>query len=339
MKEWDEEKLNAELKALMEEMPKDDDLEKRIEQNIKKKVRKIVIRTVAAMTGVVLLLVLIINPLMNAAYLNPYKLNQEPKRQMYTTLRNYWETMQPYTEIVSLNVQKKGFARYTLEMQVANHREQLILSNANVWMDMEFGTYKNQRDEEGRLVYQLGRFSDEVTKEDKEQLITELKELPQSAEIYLSIGEKEPKALSALRQEAIGLEWIEVYQPNLQKESGDAFQGGLSMQMHVISGWTDDMKSRDEMTEEELKEVYVANLKDLTEHVDLWKQFGVASGNTTYFQGEDLIKECYEDAKKLDTLESRNYCIFGKRDEVVAYLEKTDLTSLRVDDVRLSSLK
>ena len=47
MKDWDEKKLDEELNALMEELPPQDDLEKKINQSINRRIRKIIITTVS----------------------------------------------------------------------------------------------------------------------------------------------------------------------------------------------------------------------------------------------------------------------------------------------------
>ena len=46
MKDWNEKKLDEELNALMEEIPPQDDLEKKINQSINRRIRKIIITTV-----------------------------------------------------------------------------------------------------------------------------------------------------------------------------------------------------------------------------------------------------------------------------------------------------
>lgn len=61
------------------------------------------------------------------------------------------------------------------------------------------------------------------------------------------------------------------------------------------------------------------------------------SQNKYVFSGqgkESTLRECYEDAKQLDVLKAKNYCISGKRDEIVEYLEKTDISSILVDEVK-----
>jgi hypothetical protein len=94
------------------------------------------------------------------------------------------------------------------------------------------------------------------------------------------------------------------------------------------------------MTEAQLKETYLSHLKDLLDHMDIWNSLDLQSSKYVFSgQGkESALRECYEDAKQLDVLKAKNYCISGKRDEIVEYLEKTDISSILVDEVKLSEL-
>lgn len=332
MKEWNESLLDKELESLMEELPEQQDLDKKIEEGIQKKIRKTVVRTVSMIMAGIITLFLIINPIMNAAFLNPAKLNDELNENGASTLlcvlRDYWETLQPYSEIISVDVEKNGFSRYELSMQVANHRDHLYIGVTNVWCEMALGNYKNWKDSNMLLIKNLGRFSAAWT--NKDEYIAQIKELPQSAMIYLSVGAMEARTVEDLQKEAVDLEWIQIYQPNVE------FQGGISLRM---VGAIDETDRRDSLTPQELKDVYLSNLENLLANIEVWEPFGLYSVDTIYMQVENVLRETYEDAKTLDVLESKNYCISGKRDTIVEYLEKTETASILVDDVKLSSLK
>ena len=318
MKEWNENKLDQELEAMLEDMPQQEELEKKIEQRMKKKIQKIVCCTLAGIIGVVLVLLLIINPFLNAIFINPAKLNEGEHSQMQTTLKNYWETTQPYAELVALKVKKKGFAGYELSMQITDRRSPVIYGAPNVWVDMKFGKYVNWRDSGFVTSFRANRFE-------------KIKELPESSILYLSVGAESPKVVEELRKEAVDVQWVEVYQPN------SSFQGGLALRDSLIGG---EDAARTEMTEAQLKETYLSHLKDLLDHMDIWNSLDLQSSKYV-FPGEgkeSALRECYEDAKQLDVLEAKNYCISGKRDEIVEYLEKTDISSILVDEVKLSEL-
>ena len=188
MKEWNENKLDQELEAMLEDMPQQEELEKKIEQRMKKKIQKIVCRTLAGIIGVVLVLLLIINPFLNAIFINPAKLNEGEHSQMQTTLKNYWETTQPYAELVALKVKKKGFAGYELSMQITDRRSPVIYGVPNVWVDMKFGKYVNWRDSGFVTSFRANRFENPY--EEKEKYLEKIKELPESSILYLLSGQR-----------------------------------------------------------------------------------------------------------------------------------------------------
>lgn len=326
MKDWNE--IEQEMKELAADVPEQNDLEKQIDASINKRIRRIAVQTVAGVLVAVVVLFCMISPLMNMGYLNPAKLNQEPENELFLTLRDYYETTRPYAEVVGVDVEKEGFARYGLALQVSNHREPVRFGMKNVWVDLVCGEYRNWVDPNQRLVYTMNRFEMESGEAGKLELLTSVRELPESAHLYLSIGEQSAKSLEVLRKEAVTLEWVQVYQPDSE------FQGGLNMQMQALVRENDD---RAEMTEAELKEVYLSHLENLIAHSEVWSPLELPSGNTLFVSDTvRLLKECYEDAKNLKTTEAKNYCISGNRDEILAYLEKLDGASIYVDAVKLS---
>ena len=74
MADWNEKMLDEELEAIMNDVPEQEDLEKKINQIINRRIRKVVMKTLSVITIVVLVLVLGISPLMNAIYWNPSKM-------------------------------------------------------------------------------------------------------------------------------------------------------------------------------------------------------------------------------------------------------------------------
>ena len=107
MSEWNENKLDQELEAIMNDIPESDDLEERINQCINRRIKRIVIRTVATILVVAMAAVFIINPIMNAIFFNPYEMNKSEEQKMLGVMRDYVEMTSPYREVVSLEVDKK----------------------------------------------------------------------------------------------------------------------------------------------------------------------------------------------------------------------------------------
>ena len=325
MSEWNEKKLEEELNSLVDEVSEQEDMEKKILQGINRRICRSVIGTLCCVAGVILTMLLVISPLMNHIFLNPYALNQEPEQEMLGVLRDYYETTGPYREVISLDVEKKGFACYELELQVADLTEPLAIGAINVWCDMVCGTYRNIKDPDGAMTQLIGRF--ECDWEDQEVLRERIRELPESAKLFLSVSDTVPKTLDELRKLPVKLEWIQVYQPNVE------FQGGFSMQPRAAYAEDDRRENR---TGQELLEIYQTNLENLLEHEEIWERFGLSDGSSViYAQEKNVLTKTYEDAKKLTELKSENYCVYGKRDEVIRFLEETELDSILVDHVLL----
>lgn len=321
-----EEELDRELALLMEDVPEQDDFEKKVDKYIKKKIRKITVGTVLLIVLIVAALFLLISPAMNAAYLNPEKLQKE--ETLLPVLRDYYETISPYIEVSSVDVKKKGVARYELALEVNHHLERHIFGLENVWVDISRGKYENWRDTERLLVTDLGKFTYQSTESDVNQLLTELWELPESAEVSLEIWDKEVRDVEELLKEDVRLDWIEVYHPN-QPE----FQGGLSLERNQIIENSDD---RETVTAEELLDIYVKQLKNLVEHSEIWEPLQLPYHTTIFSGGKEQMKECYEDAKTLTKLQTKGYYVSGKRDEIISYLQKTSIESVSVYDVKSS---
>lgn len=319
-----EETLDQELELLMDEMPDQEDFEKKIDRYIKKKIRNITIKTVCSIFIIIAVLFLMISPAMDRAYLNPKKLEEDGTFQ--SVLRDYYEITRPYIELGMINIEKKGFARYSLGIDARDNTEKINVGLESVWVDVVLGTYKNWNDPQMLLVPKLGAFDYPSSQEDIEDLTKEFEKLPESAKISLAISEKEVRDVEELRKEKVNLDWIEVYHPN-QPE----FQGGLGLWRSQIC---DDSDYRENMTEEELLKVYVQNLKNLVEHSDIWRNLGLPYHSSVWAEGVKQIEDCYEDAKTLEKLQTKAYYISGRRDEILEYLRKTSIASVSVQDVK-----
>ena len=58
MSEWNEQKIDEELEALLNDMLEPDELEKRIDKSINKKIRKTVLHTLTGVTVILLFIIL-----------------------------------------------------------------------------------------------------------------------------------------------------------------------------------------------------------------------------------------------------------------------------------------
>lgn len=327
MSEWNENRLDQELEAIMKDIPESDDLEARINKCINRRIKRTVICTVATILVIALAAVFVINPVMNAMFFNPYEMNEGEEQKMLGVMRDYVETVFPYREAVSLEVEERGFGRYEIAMQVLDLSQPPInIGVANVWVEMKRGKYGSVKDSDSVMIINVGRFGCDWN--DQEEMINQIQELPKSADIFLSVSDTQPKTLEQLRNLPVVLFWLQVYQPNVD------FQGGLQDSPTALYSEDDN---RDDMTEQEMLEVYCRNLKNVLENPEVWEGFGGLTDHNgrIFTDDKQVLKETYEDAKKLTSLTSENYCVYGSRDQIIEFLQENELDSIYVDNVKL----
>ena len=328
MREWDENKLNQELEVLLTEVPEQDELEKRIEKYIQNRIRKIVYKTLAMIVVVVVLLLALINPLFRVSFIDPTKMNENEQSIYFDVLRDYYETTRPYAELISLDAEYKGLANYKVILQASNHRERLVVWRTNVSYDLNCGTIKNLNDPQLYIAYHAGRFDMYKYQNETawiEEKIEELRKLPDSAHIYVSVYAAQPQSVEEFRNSDIHLEWVEVYQPNVE------YRGGLSMVRNTA--W-DESDAREKMSEAELLDVYCENLKNLLEHREMWQELELPSASMIY-QDVSVLKDTYEDAVDLTELKTERFTLYGEKNDIIEFLERIDIISIQIDEVTL----
>lgn len=325
MADWNEKMLDEELEAIMNDVPEQEDLEKKINQIINRRIRKVVMKTLSVITIVVLVLVLGISPLMNAIYWNPSKMIHN--EELLTVWNDYFDMVYPWREVLFVEVEKKGFAKYDINMQVADKTEPIHFGIQNVTCEVSRGKYKKIYDPEMMMARVMGTF-DGKSETENEAVIESIEELPESAMIYLELSDAEVKSIEALQEAKVNKEWIQVY---LQ---GGEFQGGIRIGNSI--GRLEEGKHRDEMTGEELLDIYLNNLENLLSHPEVWEYFQLWNRNTVFVQGKEELQKTYDEAKELETVVTKNYCISGQRDEVLEYLKANEFVDIRIEKVKLS---
>lgn len=325
MADWNEKMLDEELEAIMNDVPEQEDLEKKINQIINRRIRKVVMKTLSVITIVVLVLVLGISPLMNAIYWNPSKMIHN--EELLTVWNDYFDMVYPWREVLFVEVEKKGFAKYDINMQVADKTEPIHFGIQNVTCEVSRGKYKKIYDPEMMMARVMGTF-DGKSETENEAVIESIEELPESAMIYLELSDAEVKSIEALQEAKVNKEWIQVY---LQ---GGEFQGGIRIGNSI--GRLEEGKHRDEMTGEELLDIYLNNLENLLSHPEVWEYFQLWNRNTVFVQGKEELQKTYDEVKELETVVTKNYCISGQRDEVLEYLKANEFVDIRIEKVKLS---
>ena len=328
MADWNEKMLDEELEAIMNDVPEQEDLEKKINQIINRRIRKVVMKTLSIVTAIVLVLYLGISPLMNAVFWNPYEMNKDG--ELLKVMRNYFDMTKPWYEVANIDVEKKGFANYEVEMTAAD----MTLGGhgwdrtQTVHFEISKGFYKDSADPGHVMQMYCGRFQ-EIDFGSSESTIENIEELPESAVVALSLSSKDVKTVEELRETNLGVDWIQVYQPEAE------FQGGI--RLYASQGVAVDEPMRWTMSGEELLQVYLENLENLLEHPEVWREFQLSDGrNSVYVQGVEVLRDTYENAKELETVVTKNYCILGQRDEVLEHLYANEFTNIDIENVMLS---
>ena len=175
MAEWNENKLEQELENLMEDIPVQEDLEKKIQQSITRRIKRTAGITVISILLAAAVLFLCISPLMDMMFWNPATSVEGDQSLVFSVLRDYWEVNAPYVDLVSLQVEKQGFGCYELAIQVTDHQGSLQIGQANLWMELNRGKYENRRDADGYFVHRMGgRFEANVDAERKAEAMQSL---------------------------------------------------------------------------------------------------------------------------------------------------------------------
>lgn len=326
MADWNEKMLDEELEAIMNDVPEQEDLEKKINQIINRRIRKVVMKTLSTVVAAMLILGLGVNPLMNASFWNPYKMHEDG--ELLTVFGNFVDMTQPWSELISVGVEKKGFARYEMEMQISDHTEPLYVGIPNVTMDVNCGKYAEIKDPDNRLTIFMNRF-DMMNLGYNETQIEHIESLPESAWVYLNLSSRNEQTIEQLQDVGKVVQWLQVYQPTVEFQGGIRITPSVGDKLLGKNFWT--------ISSEELLELYLDNLENLLEHPEVWEQFSLSDGRSWVFaQSEEVLRETYENAKELETVTTKNYCIAGQRDEVLEYLKTTEFTNIRIEKVKLS---
>ena len=155
------------------------------------------------------------------------------------------------------------------------------------------------------------------------------------ARVLLNVRLQEAKAL----EEILALRWdtIEPVWAQMDTES-EGFMGGISLESAVLL--YDDEPEREQMNAAQLRERYLKNLTLLSEHHALWNGLGL-SWDSSYVAGETAlshIQSALTEAQKTNTFVTKNFYLYGSRDDIMDYMEANKNELCTIEDVRLSEL-
>ena len=102
----------------------------------------------------------------------------------------------------------------------------------------------------------------------------------------------------------------------------------------------DDEPEREQMNAAQLRERYLKNLTLLSEQHALWNGLGL-SWDSSYVAGETAlshIQSALTEAQKTNTFVTKNFYLYGSRDDIMDYMEANKNELCTIEDVCLSEL-
>ena len=145
----------------------------------------------------------------------------------------------------------------------------------------------------------------------------------------------EAKALEeilALRRDTIEPVWAQM------DVGSERFMGGISLESAVLL--YDDEPEREQMNAAQLRERYLKNLTLLSEQYALWNGLGL-SWDSSYVAGESAlshIQSALMEAQKTEVFATKNFYLYGSRDDIMDYMEANKNELCTIEDVCLSEL-
>ena len=357
-------KIDEELKALnMEDQGKepepavDADFEAAIEKAVNRRIKKIVFKTLAAVLACVVALTLCLNPLMNALLPNAKTMNEVTeddvgnrveRTELEKLLSAYYEVSTPYVEIYTVDVDSKGFARYDITMYITSAIAGGGRESVTGTLSMKLGKL-SIKDDPYHLInpmfgpfawneYYYGAGTDAEKAEELENLIEEIRKLPQSATLDMSIEAFDGVDVDDLRAQMTGslqATWVQV-EKGYAGSDGYDYLAGLNISDKATAYSREDMRS--ELSSEELVKPYLENLRTLKEYTKMYTDaMGLSYNNTLYYGNvHEILDTLIAEAETMEGITTKKYCITGSRDDIIKYLESGRVETACVDHVSYS---
>ena len=321
-----------------------------LDRLIEKRVKQMMVRTSLKVVLLVLLIVALVflglNPIMNLCNTNPIKADEAKDgyaSQLFQTLSAYVETVYPQTRLYSIGeIEKKGFGKYEIPLCLGTRTQRLVVGKMNASLEMVRGELSVKSDSDGVLSHVVrttianagaAGITDFMEYNDSE--LEDLAELPKSARILLQVQLHEPVKLDnvlELRGRNLEPVWAQ-----MDTES-EGFMGGISLESAVLL--YDDEPEREQMNAAQLRERYLKNLTLLSEHHALWNGLGL-SWDSSYVAGESAlshIQSALMEAQKTEVFATKNFYLYGSRDDIMDYMEANKNELCTIEDVCLSEL-
>ena len=321
---------------------------KRLEQQINRRITAIVRRFLLVLTVCIAALLCVLHPVMKLVTYN-YKAKDKVivdvatrESQLERYLDAYASVFMPYREIFDVEVKDRGFGVHTLDLQMADHQDKLIIgSHENLVRFLAFDKWWNrQMDDSGRFVFVFGRFAGDSSRE-PETMVPQLEELPDSAVIFCNVTLKEALLPEMLWRDGIKIHWFRVDQRLNDLDAG--------IRVYQQTNIDPQQKFRTEMTGAELRDEFIKELDILLQDSFLLEPLTIpfsdrgedmmasgGGGSVGYTRGVEQIRELRNYAAELEAVKTREICLSGKKADVIAFIQEMNVRGVHVENVWMS---
>ena len=338
----DEKKMDTMLKDIADELPNDGMDEKELERRIRGRLKAIAVRTVLGILAVILGLLLIVSPAASLCTYNPLRKQNRLAQNGRTNeleqyMRAYASVFLPYCRVYGTQVKSRGFCVYEATLWAPDATEPAYLGapEMDVVYEVRWGRWYGKKNTE-RFRVAVNRFD---MFQELGEVWPELLLLPESSRIYCTLLLQEAVLPERLLREGICLHWLRVEQETGQEEGMAYWEVDAGI---CLEEYTEDLFGRSEMSGEELREEFLADLDILLSDPALLENFDVYIRNKNGRGGgissnpEETLRRLREETASQDAVRTRIINISGGKQEVLAYIESAGVEKIIVDYVKLS---
>lgn len=299
-----------------------------LEKLIRRRVRSICLKTLLAVAICAALVFGLINPLAKLTAFNPISM-EEDDGDFATYLNAYYGTMLPYVRLTGTSIKDTGFGTYDVALYAVGpeNLHAYLGGYTDVHLTIRQGKAQVSSDPTGKLTVYVNRFDVDIP--ERSILLAELEKLPPSAYIRLSASLGAPLTLEELRALPAEVAWAQIYDPDVE------YQGGVNLAPAALFGDETDPK---ELNGPEIVQYYADNLELLLTQPKLLTSLGIVDADSGIYFITSVVEEALASAREMEDFRSRNFCVQGSRDEILAFIDQAEPATLLVDHIFLTRL-
>lgn len=300
-----------------------------LEKLIRRRVRNICLKTLLAVAICAALVFGLINPLAKLTTFNPIPMEEDGRMGFTTYLNAYYGTMLPYVRLTGTSIKDTGFGTYDVALYAVGpeNLHAYLGGYTDVHLTIRQGKAQVTSDPTGKLTVYVNRFDADIP--ERSILLDELEKLPPSAYIRLAASLDAPLTLEELRALPTEVAWAQIYDPDVE------YQGGVNLAPPSLSGNETDPR---DLSGPEMAQYYADNLELLLTQPKLLTSLGIVDADSGIYLITSVVEEALASAREMEDFRSRNFCVQGSRDEILAFIDQAEPASLHVDHIFLTSL-